>query len=56
MKGALLAREVVEVPKQDEWRLPYLCSLLSQRRQAHDLALEEEEKYLTDLIESLAVN
>ena len=56
LKEALMTSEVVEIPKPDEWRLSYLCSLLRQRREAHDLALEEEEKHLTGLIESLAVN
>ena len=43
LKSALIAGEAVEVPQQDRWRLPYLCSLLSQRGQAQNQALEEHE-------------
>ena len=56
MKAVLIASEVVEVPVRDEWRLPYLSSLISQRREAHLLALEDEEARLTELIESLVKN
>jgi hypothetical protein len=56
LRDALVAGEVVEVPLQDRWRLPYLSSLLSQRREAHNLALEEEENRLTKLIDSLVAN
>ena len=56
LRDALVADEVVEVPQQDGWRLPYLSSLLSQRREAHYLALEEEENRLTKLIDSLVIN
>ena len=40
LRDRLIASEVVEVPPMDRWRLPYLGSLLSQRRAEHDLALE----------------
>ena len=56
MMAALIAGETVEVPQQDRWRLPYLSSLLSQRREVHNLALEEDEDRLTDLIDSLVAN
>ena len=56
LRAALVAGEVVEVPPQDRWRLKYLSSLLSQRREVHNLALEEEENKLTRLIESLVKN
>ena len=56
LKEALIAEELVEVPLLDRWRLPYLCTLLSQRRQAHNLALEDEENRLEDLINSLVIN
>ena len=56
LKAALVAGELVEVPQEDSWRLPYLRSLLSQRREAHNLAVEDEEKRLTDLINSLVIN
>ena len=56
LKAALVAGEVAEVPLQDRWRLAYLRSLLSQRRVAHSLALDEEETRLTKLIDSLVAN
>ena len=56
LKAALVAGEVAEVPLQDRWRLTYLRSLLSQRRVAHSLALDEEETRLTKLIDSLVAN
>ena len=34
LKEALIAAEMVEVPLLDRWRLPYLCTLLTQRREA----------------------
>ena len=54
--AALIAGEAVEVPLEDRWRLPYLSSLLSQRGEAHNLALEELEDILTKLIDSLVAN
>ena len=56
LKAALIAGEAVEVPLEDRWRLPYLSSLLSQRGEAHNLALEELEDILTKLIDSLVAN
>ena len=56
LRDALVAGELVDVPPQDRWRLPYLNSLLSQRREAINLALEEEDKRLSKLIDSLVAN
>ena len=56
LKQALVQEEVVQVAQQDVWRLPYLCSLLSQRGQAHSLGLEVRENYLSELISSLVIN
>ena len=56
LKAALVSGEVAEVPLQDRWRLAYLRSLLSQRRVAHSLALDEEETRLNKLIDSLVAN
>ena len=56
LKAALVAEELVEVPLQDRWCVPYLCSLLSQREEAHSKALEEDKKGLTTLIDSLVAN
>ena len=56
LKVALVSAETVEVPMVDRWRLPYLCTLLSQRREASNQALEDEEKRIQELIESLVFN
>ena len=52
LKLALIKAELVAVPLEDRWRLPYLGTLLSQRREAFTMALETEEKRLTTLIDS----
>ena len=52
----IIQLERVAVPMQDRWRLPYLSTLLSQRREAYTMAMEDEEKRLTDLIDSLVIN
>ena len=56
LKKALIAAEVVEVPLVDRWRLPYLCSLLAQRREANSMVMEAEEDRLEELINSLVMN
>jgi hypothetical protein len=56
LKAALVTAEMVEVPQQDKWRLPYLCPLLAQRSEAHSSALEAEETRLDELIHSLVTN
>ena len=56
LKAALERSEQADVPVLDRWRLPYLCSLLSQRSQAYYMVMEDEEERLSDLINSLVVN
>ena len=56
LKTALKTEERVAVPMQDSWRLPYLSTLLSKRREAYTIAMEDKEKRLTDLIDSLVIN
>ena len=56
LRRALISSEKVEVPLMDRWKLPYLKSLLSQRREASRQALEEEVTRLEELIESLVQN
>ena len=56
IRAALEVYELVVVPPHDQWRLPYLTSLLSQRGEAYYAAMEEEEERLTELIDSLVVN
>ena len=56
LRAALEVSEAVEVPEQDRWRLSYLSSLLSQRREAYNKALEDKVDVLTELINSLVIN
>ena len=56
LKAALEDHEMVDVPLLDRWRLPYLCKLLSQRSEAFFHANEDEQKRLTELINSLVIN
>ena len=56
LRAALQAEQRVRVPDLDRWRLNYLMSLLRQRREAYTSAEEEQEKELTELIESLVID
>ena len=56
LQAALIDEDTVQVPQQDRWRVPYLCSLLRQRGEAHHMAMEEEKQRLTELINSLVAN
>ena len=56
MKEALKTSLLVEVPDEDQWRLSYLCNLITQRRQARSSGLEEEEGRIDSLIHSLVKN
>ena len=56
LQAALIDEDTVQVPEQDRWRVPYLCSLLRQRGEAHHMAMEEEKQRLTELINSLVAN
>lgn len=56
IKVELVKKEMVEVPQHDQWRVSYLASLLEKRQVADYMGLEEDEKYLTELIDSLCVN
>ena len=49
-------RETVEVPLVDRWRLPYLCFLLAQRSEAHNMVMEAYDDGLEELINSLVTN
>ena len=48
--------ENILVPPDDHWRLAYLDLLLEQRQNTHYLAMENEEKRLSELIDSLCIN
>ena len=50
LRDALVAKEAVKVPPQDTWCIPYLYSLLIQRREAKKFALEELVNEQTDLL------
>ena len=56
IRDALIAKETVPVPVMDKWRLPYLCSLLSQRSEAYYNGNDEEVKILSSYIGSLVTN
>ena len=56
IKTELVKKEIVEVQQEDQWRVSYLASLLEKRQVAEYMGLEEEVKYLTELIDSLCVN
>ena len=56
VKDALALEETVEVPAQDQWRIPYLCKLLSDRSQAYFEGRDEDVNTLTMYIDSLAIN
>ena len=56
LKEAFVAAEMVEVPEQDRWRLPYLFSLLAQRGDAKHSAVVAEETRLGELIDSIVTN
>ena len=56
IKKELVEKERVVVPNQDQWRVSYLASLLERRQVVQYLGLEEDEEYLSELIDSLCVN
>ena len=55
-KQALMTGEHCPVPIEDKWRIPYLRSLVGQRRVAKDLVLDDLDGYLSELIHSLVIN
>ena len=56
LKEKLIQNEIVTVFNHDAWRVSYLARLLERRSELHYLALEEEEKQITSLINSLCLN
>ena len=48
LRNALQAVELVDVPHQDAWRLPYLASLLKQRRIASQSVMDIEVERITN--------
>ena len=53
LKEALQQNQLVEVPVQDTWRIPYLVSLLGQLKEAKTLVQEDRATVLQNLIDSL---
>ena len=47
---------VSTLPEIDRWRLPYLYSLLAQRRKDHNMVMEGEEDRLEELINILVMH
>ena len=56
IKEDLMKEETAPTPVEDEWRLPYLASLLAKRQQLDYMGEEELAKEITGLIDSLCVN
>ena len=55
IREALITSERVTVSPQDEWRTPYLSSLLSQYQEAKSISDDGLMEYLNSLICSLAI-
>ena len=56
MRAALEKSETVDVSAVDKWRVGYLGTLLEQRMEWHYKGVEDEEKEVQKLIDSLCVN
>ena len=56
IKEALILAELVVVPPTDRWRLPYLCKLFHQRREAASLGLDQDVQNVNVLIASHVKN
>ena len=55
IRVGLMNSETVEVHQQDQWRIPYLLSLLKQYQEARYMVLDKEMDNLQGLIDSLAI-
>ena len=56
LKAALIKKETVAVPAQDEWRIPLLRQLLAQRLKHFYDGDKVKEESISRLIDSLVVN
>ena len=56
LKAALIKKETVAVPAQDEWRIPLLRQLLAQRLKNFYDGDKVKEESISRLIDSLVVN
>ena len=55
LKEALQMNQLVSIPPQDAWKLPYLRSLLGQLQEAKYLVQEDRVKQIQNLIDSLVI-
>ena len=55
VKSQQLNNELVTVPNEDKWRLPYLQDLLRQRSLAYYSSSEENFQFIDNLIKSLVI-
>ena len=53
VRAAMVEKELVAVPEEDAWRLPYLTKLMERRQRQFYLGLDTEE--VQKLINSLCV-
>ena len=53
VREAVMERELVAVPEEDAWRLPYLAKLLERRQRQYYLGLGTED--VQELIDSLCM-
>ena len=53
MKQALHDKQTVEIPSQEEWKVQYLSSLLSQLAEAKSLVQKDRINRLQELLDSL---
>ena len=55
LKSAIASRELVDVLPEDKWRIRYLWTLLGKVQEAKGLAMEDVQKELQVLIDSLVI-
>ena len=55
VREGLVENELVEINPQDQWRIVYMGSLLSQIQEARYQVLDETVDYLQSLVDSLAI-
>ena len=56
IKEQLLIQDKADIPLTDQWRVPYLSSLLEKRQSLHYQGEEEGAQEVTKLIDSLCIN
>ena len=56
LKAGLIAKQQVNIEREDMWRVKYLGTLLGQRQELHYLGYETEKLRVNELIDSLCLN